>query len=160
MRPRRPVSRIVWMNGSPLPASAHFSIEPLALAVSTQLLLLQYASRQTRIRPPPGRLSPTRERRAKDLLASRLDENISVAEVASACGLSRTHFTRAFRQTTGTTPHQWVQQFKVEQVKQLLSGTALPIAEVAVACGFADQSHLTRTFRQRVGLTPAAWRRQ
>lgn len=110
--------------------------------------------------PAFGRLSPTREQRAKELLASQLDENISVAEVASACGLSRTHFTRAFRQTTGTTPHRWVQQFKVDRVKQMLRGTALPIAEVAAACGFADQSHLTRTFRQWVGLTPAAWRRQ
>ena len=110
--------------------------------------------------PAQGGLSPTRERRAKELLASQLDENMSVAEVATACGLSRTHFTRAFRQTTGTTPHQWVQQYKVEQVKRMLSFTGLPIAEVAAACGFADQSHLTRTFRQRVGLTPAAWRRQ
>jgi AraC-like DNA-binding protein len=131
----------------------------LALAIGAHLLQ-HYGGLRTLRRLPSGSLSKARERQAKELLASRLDSDISIAEVASACGLSRAHFTRAFRQSTGTTPHKWLQTQKVNKVKQLLSSTALPIAEIAAACGFADQSHLTRTFTQMVRVAPAAWRRQ
>lgn len=109
--------------------------------------------------PTAARLSSAREYRAKELLASRIDSSISVAEVASACGLSRAHFTRAFRQSTGTTPHKWLQQYRLDKVKQLLGSTELPIAEIAAACGFADQSHLTRAFARLAHVTPGAWRR-
>ncbi|CAN5223139.1 AraC family transcriptional regulator [soil metagenome] len=130
----------------------------LALAVSAHLLH-RYGGLRAPARVPVGGLSAARERKGKELLARRIDGNISIAEVASACGLSRAHFSKAFRHSTGTTPHQWLQQHKVDKARQLLSATRLPIAEIAIACGFADQSHLTRTFTRQVGMAPATWRR-
>jgi AraC family transcriptional regulator len=108
---------------------------------------------------PKGGLTPYQERRAKGLLADKSVEGTTVAEIAQDCGLSSGYFTRAFRVTTGQTPHQWLQRQRVDRAKDLLLRSALPIAEVAVALGFSDQSHLTRTFTRMVGESPAAWRR-
>jgi AraC-like DNA-binding protein len=74
--------------------------------------------------PPPaarGGLAPWQLRRAKEMLASRLDEPISLAELARACKLSPGHFARAFRQTTGQPPHRWLIEQRVEKAKQLWS---------------------------------------
>jgi len=114
--------------------------------------------------PPPSvrtvrALSPVHEHRAKELLRSRLDGQLTIAAVADACGLSRSHFVRAFRQTTGQSPHQWLQGQRVAQARELLAhpgGYAL--ADIAALCGFADQSHFTRVFQQWEGMTPGRWR--
>jgi AraC family transcriptional regulator len=82
-----------------------------------------------------------------------------LVDVARACGLSRGHFTKAFRVATGLTPHQWLQRYRVDKAKTLLLNPSSSIAEIAGACGFADQSHLTRVFSRLVGSTPALWRR-
>jgi AraC family transcriptional regulator len=107
-----------------------------------------------------GALTTGREKRAKALLASACDGNISLANVARECGLSRGYFIKAFRATTGLTPHQWLQRFRVDKAKSMLLHSSAPVAQIAVACGFADQSHLTRVFTHLVGDSPAAWRRQ
>jgi len=142
----------------PVEASSLF-FDQLALAINAHLMQRYGAMRSLR-RSPGGALSPARERRAKELLASRLSAEVSIAEIASACGLSRAYFVSAFRQSTGTTPHKWLQGYKIERVKTLLARSDMTIAEMAAACGFADQSHLTRAFTKALGLAPAAWRRQ
>jgi AraC-like DNA-binding protein len=108
---------------------------------------------------PAGGLSFGAERRAKEYLAARFAEDIAVADVAAACDLSRGHFLRAFKNTTGVTPHKWLQRHRIEQAKRLLAEPTAGIAEIALKCGFADQSHLTRVFSQFTGTSPAAWRR-
>lgn len=142
----------------PIEASSLF-FDQLALAINAHLMQRYGAMRSLR-RSPGGALSPTRERRAKDMLASRLHADVSIAEIATACGLSRAYFVSAFRQSTGMTPHKWLQGYKIERVKSLLARSDMTIAEMAAACGFADQSHLTRAFTKALGLAPAAWRRQ
>ena len=97
---------------------------------------------------------------AKQLLTAKIDENIPVADVAMACGLSRQYFTKAFKAATGVTPHHWLQQYRVEMAMQLLGSTTLPIAEIAIECGFADQSHFTRVFSRFAGSSPRTWRKQ
>jgi len=112
--------------------------------------------------PPPaarGGLAPWQLRRAKEMLVSRLDEPISLAELARACKLSPGHFARAFRQTTGQPPHRWLMEQRTEKAKQLLVDTKLPLAQIAQMCGFADQSHFTRVFAQLVQSSPGQWRR-
>jgi len=104
-------------------------------------------------------LAPAHEARAKEMLRSHLDGRISIAEVAEACQLSRSHFTRAFRLTTGLTPHDWLQAQRLARARELLRGSDLPLAEVATACGFADQSHFTRVFSRAEGAPPGHWRR-
>jgi AraC-like DNA-binding protein len=106
-----------------------------------------------------GGLAPYQERRAKELLADACSDKLTLAEVAEACGLSRGHFTRAFRIATGQTPHQWLQQYRIDKAKDLLLRSAAPISDIAAGLGFADQSHLTRTFTRMVGESPTAWRR-
>ena len=105
------------------------------------------------------RLPPRSVERAKEMLAARFDGNLSVGEVADACQLSRSHFTRAFRESTGQTPHQWLIERRLERAYALLRDTDLPLAEVAVSCGFCDQSHFTRVFARATGVTPGVWRR-
>src|SRR3954453_2110641 len=112
--------------------------------------------------PPPaarGGLAPWQLRRAKEMLISRLDEPISLAELAPPCKPPPSHFARAFRQTTGQPPHRWLMEQRIEKAKQLLVNTTLSLAQIAQMCGFADQSHFTRVFAQLIQSSPGQWRR-
>jgi len=106
-------------------------------------------------------LKPSREsravRRAREFLDSRLDANVSLAEVASAGGLSPFRIYRAFERETGMTPHAYQRQARVRAALDLIR-RGEPLAEVATAAGFSDQAHLTRSFRARLGVTPGAYR--
>lgn len=106
----------------------------------------------------PGRLSPWQLRLAKDLMESRLDGEISLTEIAAACGVSVKHFARGFRRSTSAPPHRWLMQRRIERAQNLLLSTSNPIASIALDCGFADQSHFTTVFRRVVGIPPGAWR--
>jgi AraC-like DNA-binding protein len=107
-----------------------------------------------------GGLAPWQFQRAAEFINAHLNEDPSVADLAKECGLSISHFGRAFRQTTGMPPHQWLTGQRVERAKALLSTGSLDLAEVAEACGFTDQSHFTRVFSRFVHVTPGRWRRQ
>jgi AraC family transcriptional regulator len=106
-----------------------------------------------------GALSIPQERRIKSLLLDNLSGDIRLEELASRCGMSRGHLIRAFKQSTGMPPHRWLLAQRVDRARDLLRNTAAPISEIALDCGFADQSHLTRVFSKAVGASPAAWRR-
>jgi AraC family transcriptional regulator len=93
------------------------------------------------------------------MMRSRLDEAVPVAELARALSLSPGHFARAFKQTTGQAPHRWLMEQRIGKAKQLLIGTTLSLGEIALACGFADQSHFTRVFSRVTHFSPGAWRR-
>ena len=108
--------------------------------------------------PPRGGLSRRQEQLAKEMIMADLGGDISLAELAEACGLSLSQFSKAFRRTTGTPPHRWLLQQRIEKAKALL-GDEVAIAEIALLCGFADQSHFTRSFTAAVGVSPRAWRR-
>jgi AraC family transcriptional regulator len=107
-----------------------------------------------------GGLAPWQERRAKDILSSNLAGNVELKVLAQECGLSVSHFSRAFRHSTGAPPHQWLLEHRIDVAKPLLRDRQLPLSDVALACGFADQSHFTRIFTRFVGLSPGAWRRR
>jgi AraC family transcriptional regulator len=104
-------------------------------------------------------LSPLQERRVKDWLLSDLAADSSVSELAAICGLSRSHFVRSFKNTTGLPPHRWLLMQRLQQAQRLLNQTSMSVSEIALECGFADQSHLTRVFSKAMGVGPAAWRR-
>ena len=103
-------------------------------------------------------LAPWQARRAKEMIDAHLDGEISVLQLATACRLSRRHFSRAFRQSTGMSPHQWLLRHRVEKAKQLLRDPKISLASVAIAAGFASQSHFTRVFTRIVGFSPGRWR--
>jgi AraC family transcriptional regulator len=133
-------------------------VDHLSLAISSHLVHA-YGGLTPRL-AVKGRLSPGQTRRAQEYIAAHCSDDISLADVARACNLSRGHFIKAFRITTGFTPHQWLQERRVELAQGMLLDSSASVADTAAACGFADQSHLTRVFKRIVGDTPAAWRRQ
>jgi AraC family transcriptional regulator len=109
---------------------------------------------------PRGGLTPAQASRAKEMLSDNVAGDILLADIARECGLSRQYFTRAFKATTGVAPHRWLQQYRVQLAIKLLATTKQSIAEIAMECGFADQSHLTRVFSSLMGDSPARWRRR
>jgi AraC family transcriptional regulator len=113
-----------------------------------------YAGRGNRM------LTPLQQRRVTSRLLDDLADDPSLSELAALCGLSRSYFVRAFKETTGMAPHRWLLLHRAKRAKDLLRGTKMPIAEIAGACGFADQSHLTRVFSRAFRISPGAWRRQ
>lgn len=106
----------------------------------------------------PG-LTGWQERRAKEYLTTHASDDAPIAAAAEACKLSYGHFIKAFRATTGQTPHRWLNGYRIELAKELLLGPQ-SIADIALICGFADQSHLTRVFVRLAGTPPGTWRRQ
>ncbi len=110
-----------------------------------------------RLNPDP-RL-PLTAQRARDYLHANLERDISLEEVALACGVDRFRLTRAFKAAFGLAPHAYLIQLRLARARRLLAQGQTP-AEVAVALGFADQSHLGRWFRRAYCLTPADYRRR
>ena len=106
-----------------------------------------------------GGLALWQERLAKDMIAAQLDGKVRLADLAAACGLSVSHFARAFRRSTSVPPHRWLTYRRIECAQNLLLTSNAAIAEIALDCGFNDQSHFTTVFRKVVGASPAEWRR-
>ena len=98
-------------------------------------------------------------RRAVDYIEENCMRNIRLEELASLTGLSQSHFSHAFKASTGLPPHQWQTQARLERAKHLLLKSEMPLTTVAVETGFADQAHFTRVFRKNVGVAPASWKR-
>lgn len=115
---------------------------------------------RTRLLPARGGLASWQERRAKEMLLSSLDGAIGLEELAAQCRLSRSHFARAFKASTGVSPLRWLARQRLERAKVALKTTNQSLAEIAASCGFADASHFTRVFARATGSTPGAWRRE
>ena len=110
--------------------------------------------------PLIGRLAPWQAKRACERLNSDLGGQLTLQEIAAELGLSVGHFSRAFRTSVGLPPHQWLLQQRVKAAKQLMTVRDLPLSEIAMSAGFANQSHFTRVFSSVVGVSPGAWRRE
>jgi AraC-like DNA-binding protein len=90
-------------------------------------------------------------------LDAHLGDEIELVELARVAGLSRSHFIRAFRKETGLTPHAYLIDQRFRAASRLLGCGESP-SDVALACGFFDQSHLNRVFKARMGVTPGIYR--
>jgi AraC family transcriptional regulator len=106
------------------------------------------------------RLAPAALRRVRDLVEEELARDLSLDDLAAAAGLSRAHFARAFRGTTGQTPYGYLRACRVERARALLHASDLTAAEIAARTGFSSPSHLGRVFRSLTGSTPGEYRRQ
>ena len=106
-----------------------------------------------------GGLSPWQIRKVTSHVEAHLGRPIRNDDLASLVRLNPSHFGRAFRNSFGEPPHEYVIRRRVERAQGLMLSTDAPLSEIALDCGLADQSHLTRLFRRIAGESPRAWRR-
>ena len=105
-----------------------------------------------------GGLGSARLRRIKELVHAKLEDDLSLGELAQSVGLSTAHFARMFRKSTGETPHQFVLRQRVERAKAMLRAPDARVLDVAVACGFKTQQHFAQVFRDVCRISPTEYR--
>jgi AraC family transcriptional regulator len=120
--------------------------------------LALYLASPTAAQPKTGRMPGVRLNRVVEFIHANLERNIHLEELAQAAGMSAYHFAKLFKSSTGSSPHKYVLQCRLERAKQLLRDSLLSLSEVSLLCGFADQSHLTNVFRRFVGVAPSRYR--
>jgi AraC family transcriptional regulator len=117
-------------------------------------LLRSYGVRKVEIATYSDGLPRYKLNQVVDYIAAHLDQNLELDDLAQQVGMSQFYFSRLFKQSLGTTPHQYVIQQRVERAKQLIQKGQLSLIEVALECGFANQGHLNRHFKRLLGVTP------
>jgi AraC-like DNA-binding protein len=120
---------------------------------------LPFFERRRGLRRREPRLAPWQERLAKQQLSAGIQGTVRIGDVARSCRLSFRHFVTAFTNTVGISPYRWFLERRIARAKQLLSHSELTLAEIALDCGFSDQSHFTKAFSRIAGTTPGSWRR-
>lgn len=131
--------------------------QTLMLGAFLQLLSRHGERPQTALAPVPA--GQRRLRRVRDYIHAHAERDISVAELACEAGVSRVYLSRAFEQHFGVPPHIYLNAVRLAHARRLLL-TGAPLAAVAAAAGFADQSHFSRRFKGATGLSPGVWLRQ
>jgi AraC family transcriptional regulator len=109
--------------------------------------------------PVSGGLARWQTKRTLAYIEANLPSKISTRQLAALVGFSQSHFCRAFKRSLGLAPMAYVSSRRVERAKVIMRSTTEPLSQIALACGFADQSHLTRSFHRRAGMSPSLWRR-
>jgi len=133
------------------------ALEDVSLLVSTHLLQ-HYGNGKGVLRAQAG-LETWQKIRAEEMLRAHLEGEIRIADIATACQLSPSHFSRCFRQSFGISVHQWLIRLRIETAKNLLREPHLSLAEVGFRSGFCDQAAFTRAFTTLEGTTPFRWRK-
>jgi AraC family transcriptional regulator len=157
---------VVRHLGASLLDALHRSDETNQLFIDHMMLALTahvsqtYGGLRRTVEPTRSGLASWQVKRACEKLDSDLGGQLSLQQIAAEFDLSVSHFSRAFRISTGLPPHQWLLRQRVKAAKQLMTVRGLPLAEIAISAGFANQSHLTKAFSALVGVSPAAWRRE
>src|SRR3984885_1346518 len=105
-----------------------------------------------------GGLGSARLRRIKELVHAKMEDDLSLDEMAQSVGLSTAHFARMFRKSTGATPHQFVLRQRLERAKAMLRAADARVLDVAIACGFKTQQHFAQAFREIWGVSPTEYR--
>jgi AraC-like DNA-binding protein len=130
-----------------------------ALVVGLMIDLVRHNGAPRRIAPIKGGLAPWRLRRVEAMINDHLAHDVSLAQLASVTDLSKSHFARAFRRSTGMPPHKYQLAARVERAKHLLRRGDMSLTEIGLACGFSAQSQFIRAFHRSVGVSPGVWQR-
>ncbi len=104
-------------------------------------------------------LAPWKLRQIIEYLDGHLPLRVELADLAAMAGLSQSHFSRAFKASTGLAPYRWQLDARIRRAQALLIDTDATLEQVAEATGFADAVHFGRTFKKLIGATPTVWRR-
>ena len=138
--------------------STELKIEYLSRALAVHVL--QENTNLTRERPIPSTpLTPRSAELLADYIRTHLSEKLALDDLAVLAGLNRTNLIRQFKASFRQTPHQYVINARVDLAKELLEKSNLPVAEVAVTCGFKERTHLAAAFKRLMGVTPSRYRR-
>jgi len=161
--PSRPVIRHLGLSLHPAlergqPLDGLF-LDHVLYAIGAHVLE-RYGELGVKKRAASGGLAPWQQRRAMELMNESLgSDDLSLKTIAEECGISVAHFGRAFRQSLRTSPHRWLVERRIEKAMTMLSREQASLADIALTCGFADQSHFTRVFTKYIGTSPGQWRR-
>jgi AraC family transcriptional regulator len=128
-----------------------------ALAVA---LVSGYAVRHRSVETYRGGLGSARLRRIKEFVDAKIEDELTLCEMAQAVELSTAYFSRMFRKSTGETPHQFLLRQRLERAKMMLRSAEGRVMDVAVACGFKSQQHFAQAFRRVCGVCPTEYRQE
>lgn len=123
-------------------------------------LLRHYSNASDRFQLQFGGLPKHKLRRVLEFMDENLERDLTLAELAEVADLSPFHFARSFKQTTGSTPIQFLMQRRIDFAKRLLVESELPIVEIGLRAGFKNQSHFATLFRKITAMTPKAYRNE
>ncbi len=126
------------------------------LSLSLIINVMKLARNEPRKR---SKLAPWQLRKVTEFIQENCLRNIRLEELATLTSLSQSHFSHAFKASTGIAPHQWQMNARLDKAKQMLIESSQPLMAVAMETGFSDQAHFTRAFRKHVGTTPAMWKK-
>jgi AraC family transcriptional regulator len=132
-------------------------VESVIQVLATHLVR-HYCTSRVVIEEAVSKLSPQKLQQTIDYIHARLEQDITLSELADIVQMSQYRFARAFKQSTGLPPHQYLLGQRVERAKKLLIEKQLPIVDISYQLGFASQSHFTATFRRFTKVTPKVYR--
>lgn len=137
---------------------SQFFVEGVSRAIATILLRADRAA----IRQQADRiyLTPHKLRRVIEFIDAGLDKDLRLEDLAQVANLSTFHFARVFKRATGVSPYQYVRNRRIELACALLREDSLDLAQLALACGFSNQSHFTSAFSRQLGVPPGRFRRE
>jgi AraC family transcriptional regulator len=133
--------------------------ETIGLTAALEMYRLSIAGMPLGTAGGTGQLSNAQRRLVQAYVEENLMKDLGLDELAGVCGLTRFHFSRAFKATFGAPPYQYVNQRRIEKAKQMLATSGLAVSDIAEACGFKGASQFGRAFRGFVGQTPLAFRK-
>src|SRR5450432_3248734 len=122
------------------------------------MLVNGHAVRHRPVQIYRGGLGSARLRRINELVHAKMEDDLSLDDMAQSVGLSTAHFARMFRKSTGETPHQFVLRQRLERAKAMLRAPDARVLDVAIACGFKTQQHFAQVFRDVWGVSPTEYR--
>ncbi|KAF3885046.1 MULTISPECIES: helix-turn-helix domain-containing protein [Nostocales] len=132
-----------------------------SLTVALAVYLIRRSSKTPPKIPTVGDgLSRNALEKALNYINTHLDGEVTLSKLAEVVGMSQYYFCRLFKQSMGISPYQYLLQQRVERAKQLLEQRKFSIADIALQCGFSNQSHLNRHFKRIVGMTPFMFLKQ
>ena len=139
-------------------AGGRLYVESLGIALAAHL-----ARKYAAAAPPPrgqhGALSASGLRRVLEYIDAQLETDLDLDHLAQAAGMNVFALVRHFKQATGLPPHQYVLRRRIERARSLLADTGVSLVEVALRCGFGDQSSFSTAFRRWTRLTPGGYRK-
>ena len=161
MRSREWVHRVISLLEAAVD-QLHDQVHPAQGKLLEAALLLRQQIDPPAAREVPdgrGRLLAWQARKVRDYIDSHITGPVLVADLCALVQRSEAHFSRAFRDTFGYSPHAFVIRRRVELAAKYMLKTDMSLSDIALGCGFVDQAHLCKRFRVVTGETPAAWRR-